>query len=327
MNAKRIVAIVIAVIVLFISLAVSAFKLSIKANEWTSLTSFDSANYGKEKVIEQGDDFSKIVVIDITGVIQAGRYQNEIMDSLEKVRNDEDVKGVILKIDSPGGGVYESAQISDKIKQIKSEKNIPFYASMGATCASGGYYIAANCDKIYASNETLTGSIGVIMSSLNLSGLFEKYGIKEDVIKSGTYKDIGSTSRQMTQSERQILQQMVDSSYAEFVKVVADGRKLSQDYVRSIADGRVYDGRQALEKKLIDKIGYYETTLEDIKKDNKLENSAVVNYNYRDSFNDLAQLFSGMAQNISKGSIQKDLESVKDATATPARPMYLYGGK
>ncbi len=165
------------------------------------------------------------------------------------------VKAIILDINSPGGSVGAVQEVYSQILRIRKEKKIPFVALFGDIAASGGYYIASACDKIVAHPGTLTGSIGVIFSVSNLEGLFGKVGYKMEAIKSGKFKDIGSPARSMTPEERKLLQEMIDDAYGQFVSAVAAGRNMPADKVKEYADGRIYTGSQALERKLVDQLG------------------------------------------------------------------------
>lgn len=185
---------------------------------------------------------------------------------IKQAKEDQDVKAIILRINSPGGGVAESAEIYDQLMKLKKKTNKPIYVSMGTMAASGGYYIAAAGDKIFASPETITGSIGVIMQSVNYEGLAKKYGVELVTIKSGPYKDIMNPARKMTEAEREILQRLINDSYDAFVDVVAKGRKLPEDTVRKLADGRIYDGRQAKALHLVDEFGYLDDVIAALKK-------------------------------------------------------------
>ena len=147
------------------------------------------------------------------------------MNQLNEIYEDETVKGVVLTVNSPGGGVVESADIYDGIRAIQEEMEIPVYVSMGGMAASGGYYVSAPAEKIFVNRETITGSIGVIMESMNYSKLAEKYGIDFNTIKTGPYKDIMSGSREMTDEERNMLQEMINDSYERFVEIIAEGRE------------------------------------------------------------------------------------------------------
>ena len=219
------------------------------------------------------------ILVRLRPIFSTGGYNHQaFLKNLNYAKEDSAVKGIIIRVNTPGGGVVESAQIHDKIVEIQKEAKKPVYISMGSMAASGGYYISASADKIFASPETLTGSLGVIMQGINYAGLAEKYGVKFETIKSGEFKDIMSPSREMTDEERNILQEMINNSYNGFVKVISDGRGIPQEEVKRIADGRIYDGRQAKELKLIDDFGYFETVVDVMKKDHKLDDAQVVQY-------------------------------------------------
>ncbi len=138
------------------------------------------------------------------------------------------MKGVVLEVNTPGGGVVESADIYDALRTIQMEKEIPIYVSMGGMAASGGYYVSAPADKIFVNPETITGSIGVIMESVNYAKLAEKYGIDFNTIKTGPYKDIMSGSREMKDEERAMLQEMINDSYERFVDIIEEGRDMTE---------------------------------------------------------------------------------------------------
>lgn len=175
---------------------------------------------------------------------------------IEQLADTKGVKAIVLDINSPGGSVGAVQEIYSRILRVKKKhNNMPFVALFGDVAASGGYYIAAACDKIVAHPGSLTGSIGVIFNVSNMEGLFAKVGYKSDPIKSGKHKDIGSPARPMTAEERQILQTLIDDAYGQFVQAVADGRKLPVDVVKPLADGRIYSGNQALALHLVDRLG------------------------------------------------------------------------
>lgn len=182
-----------------------------------------------------------------------------IIDPLETVKQlhdfgkDEKVKAVVVRIDSPGGVVGPSQEIWSAVKRLKEKK--PVVVSMGSVAASGGYYIAAPATLIYANPGTITGSIGVLMKFSNLEGLMGKVGMKSFTLKTGKFKDVGSPSRSMSEEEKAMLQSVIESTHSQFVKAVAEGRKLPEAQVREIADGRIFSGEQALGIKLIDRLG------------------------------------------------------------------------
>jgi protease-4 len=174
---------------------------------------------------------------------------------IEQLADTKGVKAIVLDINSPGGSVGAVQEIYSRILRVKKQKHIPFVALFGDVAASGGYYIAAACDKIVAHPGTLTGSIGVIFEMSNLEGLFNKIGYKMDPIKSGAHKDIGSVGRAMTPEERAIMQALINDAYGQFVQAVADGRGMKVEDVKPLADGRVYSGTQALGNHLVDQLG------------------------------------------------------------------------
>jgi len=165
------------------------------------------------------------------------------------------VKAIVLRIDSPGGGVVPSQEIHDAVKRVKNKSNKAVIASMGTVAASGGYYIAAATDRIIANPGTLTGSIGVIMEMANFEGLLKKIGVEGVVIRSGRFKDVGSPLRKMNDEERKLLQSVMDDVHHQFIQAVADGRSLELSDVELLADGRVFTGRQAKEARLVDELG------------------------------------------------------------------------
>ncbi|MBC8253366.1 MAG: signal peptide peptidase SppA [Ardenticatenia bacterium] len=178
-------------------------------------------------------------------------YSGAVVNHLRRAEADPDVKAVVMRVVSPGGSVVAS----DEIHQQMVAMSKPVVVSMGEMAASGGYYVSAPADEIYANPSTLTGSIGVIGQFLDLSELFEEYGIAATIIKSGTYKDEGSFFRPMTDEEKIIWQDMIDEIYEGFVRVVVDGREMPIDEVKTLADGRVYTGQQAKELGLVDELG------------------------------------------------------------------------
>jgi len=192
----------------------------------------------------------KIAIVEVRGVIT---QSSGIIEEIQQYVDDEGVKAIILRIDSPGGGVGPSQEIHREILKIRSKKKV--VTSMGSVAASGGYYVACASDLIVANPGTITGSIGVVMEFTNIEELFKKIGIKGVVVKSGEHKDIGSPFREMTPEERKILQGVIDNVHQQFVKAVADGRKLDHSKVAQIADGRILTGEQAKELGLVDQIG------------------------------------------------------------------------
>jgi len=196
----------------------------------------------------------KLALVRIEGVITESE---DIVRQIKKYREDSSIKGIVLRIDSPGGAVGPSQEIYREVLKTTEGKKV--VASMGGLAASGGYYIACAANKVFANPGTITGSIGVIMAFSNFEELMKKLGLKTTVIKSGKFKDVGSPVRELTEEERKILQNVSDDIHGQFIEAVAKGRNLKIESVKELADGRIFSGRQAKESGLIDELG----TLED----------------------------------------------------------------
>jgi protease IV len=196
---------------------------------------------------------SRVALVRIEGPIMDS---TDVVDEIKEHVKDHSIKAIILRIDSPGGAVAPSQEIYEEVKKASEEKHV--VVSMGSIAASGGYYIAAPADVIIANPGTLTGSIGVIMEIPNLEGLMSKIGISTEVIKSGRHKDMASAFRKMEKEDREILQGVMDNVHEQFIRAVAEGRKLGVDEIRPIADGRIFSGEQAKGLKLVDEIGTLE---------------------------------------------------------------------
>lgn len=342
MNKRRWVAVVIAVVLLIFSVISST--ISRKNERSKELSQVNELLYGtdepQEKTEEAGSSTEKIAKLVVEGTIvddgTSGLFSNDsynhssFMKQLAKIKNDSTIKGILLEINSPGGSVYETAEVTRALKEIQKDKKIPIYASMESQAASGGYYIAANSDRIFATEDTMTGSIGVIMSSMNYSGLMEKLGITDATIKSGALKDIGSSSRPQTKEDKEVLQAFVDSMYGRFVKVVAEGRDMDEAAVRKLADGRIYDGAQALENGLVDDIGYPDQALQALRKDKGLSDAKVISYT-SGSTNFLSTWFGNSLAELQgiKPSQEELVRNIVESVGTPQAPkaMYLYGGE
>lgn len=198
----------------------------------------------------------RIAVVRIEGPIIDSK---ETLDEIKDYVKDTSVKAIVLRIDSPGGAVAPAQEIYEEVRKAVSKKKI--VVSMGSVAASGGYYIAAPAAKIVANPGTLTGSIGVIMEIPNVEGLLSKIGVKTEVIKSGRHKDIASVFRGIKKEEREILQGVLDNVHEQFIKAVAEGRKMLPEDVKEIADGRIFTGEQALKVGLIDELGNLEDAI------------------------------------------------------------------
>lgn len=343
MNKKRWIAVAIAAGLLVISLVSSGLTSIGQENNQDQMSSFDRFLYGEDEmtpqVIEDGDADQKIVRLSVDGSIISGGssglfssgYDHEnFMEQLKAVEEDPTVKGLFLEVNSPGGGVYESAEIAHELQKIREERNIPLYVSMKGMAASGGYYISAAADKIFATNETVTGSIGVIMSGLNYSGLLEKLGVEDTTVKSGALKDIGSGSRPQTEQDKEVLQAYIDSAYGRFVDVVSKGRNMPEDEVKKVADGRIFDGVQAKENGLVDEIGFPKDALAAMRKEQGLENAQLVEYSSSNTGFASTWLGSKLASFTGhKASETNQILSLLENFGTDSAPkaMYFYGGE
>ena len=217
-------------------------------------------------VMPAGD---KIAVISLTGSITAGGSSlfwgsaitpSSVREQLNKAEMDAAVKAIVLRVDSSGGAVAPCQEISAEIEKVKQSK--PVVVSMGSMAASGGYYISAKADKIVALPGTSTGSIGVISTIPNVKGLYDKLGIEMQTFTGGKHKDMYSGFRELTPEEEEIMQQMVDDYYEQFVGMVAESRGLSKEEVRNLATGQLYTGDQARELGLVDELGGLDTAID-----------------------------------------------------------------
>lgn len=226
----------------------------------------------KGKLIEEtveGEGEDKVLLLSLEGVIApaqgGGLFGGAVIDPVERMRRqleqaekDEHVKAVVLVIDSPGGAVTTSDQLHREVSKFRQRTQKPVVVQMGAVCASGGVYVAVAADKIVCEPTTITGSIGVILSTLNFHELLGKYGVKDVTITSGPNKALLNPTSPVSDEHRSILQKMVDENYDRFVQLVAEGRSLDVEVVRGFADGRIYTPNEALQLKLVDQIGYRE---------------------------------------------------------------------
>jgi len=235
---------------------------------------FVSATFGiQRRQMDEAINFKKVLdrdrleLVSLDGVITGARASASgamaVRDRLRELIEEDSVKGVLLSINSPGGTVGASKELYAAVKDLSEKK--PVVVSMLDQATSGGYYTASSATKIYANAGTLTGSIGVILSGFNAKELLNKVGIQSQTIKTGPYKDIFSSFRDLSDAERQLLQDLLQNTYQEFITDVAQGRKLDLEVVRKLADGRIYTGRQAKENKLVDVIGTLDEAVADLR--------------------------------------------------------------
>src|SRR5256712_6618186 len=201
----------------------------------------------------------RIQVVDVEGELLESR---PILEQLKRYEDSNSIKAILLNIDSPGGGVAVSQEIYAEIKRLREKKDKTIIAYLSSTGASGAYYVACAANKIVANPGTIVGSIGVIAEWVNYADLLEWAKVKDVVFKTGEFKDTGSPSRPLTDNERKYFQGLIDDMYVQFLEAVSAGRKLDLQEVRSIADGRVFTGRDAKERKLIDEIGNFQDAVD-----------------------------------------------------------------
>ena len=254
---------------------------------------------GKKSVVKQGNSSETIQVIKIKGEIGESMTLEDdpysVINQIKKAKENTNVKAILLEVDSPGGGVYESSEIYNSL--LESKKDI--YVSMQRMATSGGYYISAPAKKIYANTETITGSIGVIMSSLSAQKFLNDNGIKNQIIRSGNQKAVGGLTEDMPQDTIDIYKEINKETYNRFVDIVAKGRNMDKEKVLSLADGRIYSASQALENGLIDNIGTKKDLIEEIKKESNLTNPTIIEYKKIDpKKNILSSFVKSLSQSI-----------------------------
>lgn len=297
------------------------------------------------KTIEEGSSSKRIAVLTVEGTImdhgegsplkEPFTYDHKgTLRAIEDLKKDNNVKGLILEVNSPGGGTFESVELYRALRSLKEEKKIPIYVSMKKMAASGGYMISMAGDKIFADTETMTGSIGVIASAYNVKDLMDKYGVKVETFKTGDHKDMLSPYRSVTDEERNMMKDILNDSYQEFLKIVEEGRHMKEDDVKPLADGRIYSARQAKDKHLIDELGYRKDAIAALKKDYNLEGAKV--YQVKPSqVNRLVHFFKRFSLGISLQKLMRgnglsdDLQAVQTLSKQlgSPRPYYLYGGE
>jgi len=243
----------------------------------------------------------RIGVILIDGAILDSRATTS---QLVTFRKDKKIKAIILRINSPGGGVGPTQEIHREIQKTAETKKV--IASLGGVAASGGYYIASAANKIVANPGTIIGSIGVLMEFVHLEDLLEKIGIKFEVLKSGEFKDIGSPHRELTKRDREILNSLISDIQSQFVAAVANGRELALDKVSQIADGRVFSGVKAKELDLIDVLGNFQDAVDVAKDMAAIEGEAILVYPKKSK----AQLWELFLEGTTR-SVTKVLHSIK----------------
>jgi protease-4 len=216
---------------------------------------------GSEAALDGFGD--KIGVVDIQGVLLD---PDAVVQQIKKFNKDDSIKAIILHVNSPGGGVAASEEMYREVKRIHDQKKKPIVASIETVGASGAYYVSSATDKIYADGGSVVGSIGVISEWVNYGDLMRWAKLKPEILKVGEFKDTGDPTRELTPAERAYLQGLIDNMYGQFVQAVSEGRHANVSDIKAIADGRVWTGQQALGLKLIDKIGDFQTAVDETAK-------------------------------------------------------------
>jgi protease-4 len=263
----------------------------------------------------------KIAIVSVEGFIM-DLTARHVIQQLKSAKEDDHVKAVILKVDSPGGTINASDHIHRRVKELcrGPGSTKPIVVSMQGLAASGGYYVSAPATRIFAERTTMTGSIGVIASFLNVSGMMDEWKVRMEVIKTGPWKDSGSPFRQMTDDERKRWNEIIGDAFQTFLEVVSDGRKMDLDVVKQLATGEVYTAREAKANGLIDEIGYLEDAIEAAKKLAGLDDPNVIEYKRPLRLSDLL-----LGEATSKrASLQIDLQSIFRANVPHV--MYLTQG-
>jgi protease-4 len=253
----------------------------------------------------------KIAVISIQGVLS---NSSDIIEQLKTYQEKEDVKALVLRVDSPGGTVVAAQEIYAEIQKVRGEKVI--LASMGNVAASGGYYVACAAEEIIANPGTLTGSIGVISEYPNIEQLMRKVGLKSEVLKSGQFKDLGNPTREMTQEERALLQDLVDNIHRQFVRDVAHGRGKGVEEIEPWADGRIFTGEQAKEIGLVDRLGNFQDALDRAAELAGIEGKPVILYPEKKRKRIWEYLLQGLAEGM-RGVLRTVLEQMDPMTYYP----------
>ncbi len=326
MKNKQIIGIVISGIV-FIAVGVTGILSNVVSEKLTSTTKTQEKS--TESMVESllgkttGDDIDLpdgeyVGMLNITGVIQASSaktsltsngYNHDLyMNYVTKMESDSNNKGILLYVDSPGGTVYQSDEMYLKLMEYKEKTKRPIYAYFASEACSGAYYISMSADKIYANRNCWTGSIGVIVSMINLKKLYDKLGVKEIDITSGVNKAMGSQGKDLTAQQQEILQKLVDEAYDQFTDIVSTGRNMDIETVKKLADGRIYSAAQAKENGLIDEIGSLEDEKAAFAKAGKFDSD--IEYYAPDS--SMSEMLSSILGTAEKYTKKSDLQLAKD---------------
>ncbi len=301
-------------LIIIVAIIIGIMLLTTACNSALSNSIF-SNDYNNEVITDFGYDYiGALYVEDEIDEYGVGLYNHQyLLNAIDAMINDDDNKGMILYVNTPGGSVFASDELYLKIKEYQKETGRPVYSSMQSQATSGGYYISASCDKIIANRNCWTGSIGVTMGSfIDVSELLEKLGVKTTTITAGNNKAMGSSTEPMTTEQRAIFQSLVDEAYEQFVGIIAEGRKMSIDEVKELADGRIYTAKQAYENGLIDKIGTFNEAIADMQNTYNLEDASVEHFQSEVS-SDLSSLFGILAEE--KNDVITNAEAIEKLIA------------
>ena len=297
------------VIILFLILVLAAVL-----SDKTSDSGNPAKEYAEEFLTGNSSAEKKIAVIDITGIIlnQRNSYGSSITDSedickqIKKAENDKDVCALILNLNTPGGEVTAADDIHNAVTLFRIRTKKPAIALMNSVAASGGYYVAVACDRIVSGRLTMTGSIGVIINTYNYKGLFDKIGVVSEVYKSGEMKDMLNGARPRTPQEIELVQDLVNECYSEFVRLVSIGRRIPEEKIRNseIGDGRIIHGKKALEMGLVDEIGRMKEAVAAAEKLSGNHPDSLKAVRYKRNFSFLEILFGAMAPGSSRMQIR-----------------------
>jgi len=295
---------------------------------------YDPENLEEEYVDgKRGEGLPKIAVISIRGVIvssddsfsTSSADSRQVCTRIRRAMNDPKVKALVVNLNTPGGEVAASDEIYAEIRQFRKKTGKPAVAMLNSIAASGGYYIAAACHPIVANKQTLTGSIGVIISAFNYRGLFEKIGLQSEVYTSGKMKDMLNGARARTPEEIQIVKKLIDNTYQEFVRIVAASRRIPADKIRNseIGDGRIFDGIQAKELGLVDSLGYFRDAVRIAADQAKLKPDSYTVICYKDSFS-FSRMFSMLSSRSGGLVLNLSLEGSAGRPFVPKQGVLYY---
>lgn len=294
------------------------------------LKQYQDKRYSEKFVSGNIASANKILLIPIKGIIMSHSDGSDlwggpadpveiVKDALKKAETDDNIKAIILEINSPGGSVTASDDIHTAVKRFKKKRpNVSIVAYLGEVAASGGYYVAMSANRVVAHPTSITGSIGVIAKLFNVEGLFQKLGLSDETIKSGDKKDMLSWTKTMTEEERTIMQCIIDEMYERFVNVVVEGRpKLTKEEILALADGRIYTGEQAVKHNLADENGDEEDAFESAKKSANITDAQLVQYQKRHSLYDIFEMSALLSQ-------QNTILNLKNILLEKNTPLLLY---